>query len=71
MHSDPDIVRRAIAVGATGYLLKDTTSDEVLKAFQRVREGRPYVSHDLALEVAFRDSIGTINPLKALTVREL
>ena len=71
MHSEADIVRRAIAVGATGYLLKDTTSDEVLRAFQRVREGRPYVSHDLALEVAFRDLIGTINPLKALTVREL
>ena len=41
MHSDPVIVSRALEVGATGYVLKDTSSDEVLKAFQKVREGRP------------------------------
>ena len=44
MHSDPAIVRRALEVGATGYLLKDTSSDEVLKAFEKVREGRSYLS---------------------------
>lgn len=51
MHSDPVIVSRALEVGATGYVLKDTSSDEVLKAFQRVRENRPYLSHDLASEL--------------------
>ena len=43
MHSDPVIVSRVLEVGATGYVLKDTSSDEVLKAFQRVRENRPYL----------------------------
>jgi two-component system invasion response regulator UvrY len=38
MLSDPSIVIRAIEVGATGYVLKDATSDQVLEAFQRVRE---------------------------------
>ena len=33
MHADPVIVSRALEVGATGYVLKDTSSDEVLKAF--------------------------------------
>src|SRR5262249_46620979 len=32
MHSDPVIVSRALEVGATGYVLKDTSSDEVLSA---------------------------------------
>ena len=53
MHSDPVIVSRALEVGATGYVLKDTSSEEVLKAFQKVREGRLYLSHDLVCEVAF------------------
>jgi two-component system invasion response regulator UvrY len=71
MHSDPVIVSRALEVGATGYVLKDTSSDEVLKAFQKVRENRPYLSHDLASEVAFMEARGTSNPLKRMTVREL
>jgi two-component system, NarL family, invasion response regulator UvrY len=69
MHSDPLIVSRALEVGATGYVLKDTSSDEVLKAFQRVRENRPYLSHDLASEVAFMEARGTTNPLRRMTVR--
>jgi two-component system, NarL family, invasion response regulator UvrY len=71
MHSDPVIVSRALEVGATGYVLKDTSSDEVLKAFQKVRDGRPYLSHELASEVAFMEARGTTNPLKRMTVREL
>ena len=51
--------------------LKDTSSDELVKAFQRVRDGRPYLSHDLASEVAFMEARGTANPLKRMTVREL
>jgi two-component system invasion response regulator UvrY len=43
----------------------------VLKAFQRVRENRPYLSHDLASEVAFMEARGTTNPLRRMTVREL
>ena len=71
MHSDPVIVSRALEVGATGYVLKDTSPDEVLKAFQAVRDGRSYLSHDLALEVAFMETRGTTNPLKRMTMREL
>ena len=71
MHSDPVIVSRALEVGATGYVLKDTSSDELVKAFQRVRDGRPYLSHDLASAVAFLEARGTANPLKRMTVREL
>jgi len=47
MHSDPVIVSRVLEVGATGYVLKDTSSDEVLKAFQKVRENdQSLAAHD-------------------------
>ena len=39
-HTRSDL-SRALEVGATGYVLKDTSSEEVLKAFQKVREGSP------------------------------
>src|SRR4029078_6984564 len=71
MHSDPVIVSRALEGAAAAYVRKDTSSAEVLKAFQKVRDGRPYLSHDLASEVAFMEARGTANPLKRMTVREL
>jgi DNA-binding NarL/FixJ family response regulator len=70
MHSDPIIASRALEVGATGYVLKDTSPDEVLKAFQTVREGRPYLNRDLASEIVFMEARGITNPLKRLSVRE-
>src|SRR6516165_7742005 len=52
MHDDPMIAARALEAGATGYLLKDTSSDELMKAFDQVRSGKPYLSEDLATQVA-------------------
>src|ERR1700728_2546844 len=52
MHSDPIVVTRALQAGATGYVLKDTSSDELVKAFDKVRMGSPYLSNDLAMQVA-------------------
>ena len=70
MHSDPMIVARALEAGATGYLLKDTSSDELMKAFDQVRSGKPYLSKDLAMRVAFlRPHVG-LTPLVNLTSRE-
>ncbi len=71
MHSDPLIIRRALEAGATGYLLKDAPSEEFLKAFHTVRQGRPYLSHEVASEIAFSETRAHASPLQALTVREL
>lgn len=71
MHSDPMIIRRALEAGATGYLLKDARSEEFLKAFNCVRQGKPYLSHEMASEIAFSETRHNANPLKSLTVREL
>ena len=71
MHSDPIIVARALEAGATGYVLKDTSSAELLKAFERVRAGTPYLSGDLAMEVALVRTGVRPDPLAELTPREL
>src|SRR5215831_17475897 len=69
MHNDPAIAARALEAGATGYLLKDTSSDELMKAFDQVRSGKPYLSEDLAMRVALLGT-GVVNPLVDLTPRE-
>ena len=71
MHSDRMIVSRALEVGANGYLLNDTSSEEFMKAFRRVRDGLPYLNHDLASQIAFMEARGDRNPLSRMTLREL
>ena len=71
MHSDPIIAARALEAGATGYVLKDTSSDELMKAFDQVRSGTPYLSNDLAMQVALVRTGVRANPLADLTPREL
>lgn len=65
MHNDPVIVSRALELGATGYVLKDASAEEVLRAFRKVREGQRYISHGLASEVAFSRLRGRQTPFNA------
>ena len=71
MHSDPIIAARALEAGATGYVLKDTSSEELVKAFEKVRSGTPYLSADMAMQVALVQTGVRRNPLADLTPREL
>jgi len=71
MHSDPIIVARALEAGATGYVLKDTSSEDLLEAFEKVRAGTPYLSNELAMRVALVRTPARQNPLAELTPREL
>jgi len=71
MHSDPVIVVRALQAGATGYVIKDTSAQGFLDAFEKVRAGTPYLSDELAMPVALAQSPAGQNPLADLTPREL
>lgn len=42
MHHNPDYVLNAVQNGAAGYLLKDTTEDEILRAVRTVVTGELY-----------------------------
>jgi len=71
MHSDPIIASRALRTGATGYLVKDTSSEDLVQAVESVAAGTPYLSSDLAIQVALVDAEDARNPLADLTPREL
>ena len=71
MHSDPVIVARALRAGATGYVVKDTSSEELVVAFEKVRAGTPHLSSDLATQVALVSAGAHRDPLAGLTPREL
>ena len=71
MHSDPVIVARALRAGASGYVVKDTSPENFIEAFKKVRLGMRYLSDDLAMRVAFTNTPGRQNPLADLTPREL
>ncbi len=48
MHSSPRFVEAAFEAGAAGYLLKDSATDELLRAIRAVLTGRTYVSPAVA-----------------------
>lgn len=70
MHGDPVIARRALKAGATGFLVKDTGPKTFLEAIEKVRRNQPYISHDMAVEVALLGSRARAEQVD-LTSREL
>jgi two-component system, NarL family, invasion response regulator UvrY len=71
MHRDPNVVSRALEAGAAGYILKDAAVEDLLKAFQAVQVGNPYLSDELASQVAMARTPLRQNPLAQLTPGEL
>lgn len=71
MHSDPVIVARALQAGAIGYVVKDTSAENFIEAFKSVLVGTPYLSDELAMQVALANTAARQNPLADLTPREL
>lgn len=52
MHPQEQYAIRALKLGASGYLTKDTASDELLIAVKKVSEGGKYISQSLAENLA-------------------
>ncbi|WP_194787609.1 response regulator [Pseudomonas sp. UFMG81] len=48
MHTDPDLIMRALESGAHGYLLKDTTATELEQALAALRNEERYLSPAIA-----------------------
>jgi len=53
MRSDRNSFMSAIEAGATGYVIKDSPTDEFVKAVEQTRLGRRYIDPQLALNLAF------------------
>ena len=48
MHNNEDYIMRAVEAGAIGYILKDSSSDEIVKAIRTVATGEKYFSSTVA-----------------------
>lgn len=54
MHRDPGMFRRALDLGARGYLLKDSAVAEIAACLHMVASGRAYISPALSSELLDR-----------------
>ena len=71
MNDDPAVVTTALEAGASGYLLKDSPSEELVKAVERVRAGMPYLSHQLVTQIVFQKERLRPDPLSNFAQREI
>jgi DNA-binding NarL/FixJ family response regulator len=70
MHADSEHVHRALAAGATGYVLKGGATGEIVTAVRAVHGGRQYLSPALAAAAAPAGAAGARSPLDSLSARE-
>lgn len=75
MHQNVSFVRRAIAAGADGYLVKTDCGQEILSAIDQIQQGQTYISRSLEADFSenmlnsFRDT-SSARTFKDLTRRE-
>jgi DNA-binding NarL/FixJ family response regulator len=48
MHADSDVIRKAIAAGAVGYLVKDCTTEEIVRTVRQAADDDTALSQELA-----------------------
>jgi DNA-binding NarL/FixJ family response regulator len=77
MHDELIYAERLIAAGASGYIMKQAASDQLLVALRRVLAGGTYLSESLAENLERTRRVGpnagmaTVDPVKRLSNREL
>ena len=75
MHEDTVYSLRVIQAGGHGFLSKESTSDEIVDALQRIFEGQMVFRHDHLLQrprnLPGRDASGTVAGIGFLTDREM
>lgn len=74
MHSDRRFVIEMLKVGASGYLLKDSASEELTLAIRAVAANQPYLSPKIT-DVVIKDYLGALSKTEptaftVLTARE-
>jgi two-component system invasion response regulator UvrY len=69
-HDDVMHARRALRLGALGFLSKRTAPETLLEAVRTVAAGQRYIDPKLAQEIALADVAGPVSPLELLSERE-
>jgi DNA-binding NarL/FixJ family response regulator len=49
MNNEPDFILRSVEAGASGYLLKNASTSEIVEAIKKVMAGKQHFSSDVAL----------------------
>lgn len=72
VYEDPDRIFRALRAGASGYLLKRSTPEEVLNAMRDIQQGGGAMSGEIARKVVayFREQADVKPEVEELTPRE-
>jgi DNA-binding NarL/FixJ family response regulator len=70
MHADPAYIRAAFQAGASGYILKQSLSDELTQALHTVLRGQTYVTPLIAKDVVDGVLSSDQQPLIELTARQ-
>ena len=75
MHSTNEYIRRALAAGARGYLLKESAGTEVVQAVRTVHGGSRYLSARVSEQILDeypqpREAASAADPLALLSPRE-
>jgi DNA-binding NarL/FixJ family response regulator len=72
MNEDPDLAVEAMRSGASGYLLKSSAAEELLRAIQMALRGKPYITPLIArgMQKSFIKNPGAKGQAKVLTPRQ-
>jgi len=70
MHEDTIFSSRALQAGARGYVTKSAAPEVLVEAVRLVAQGKLYISHEMAQELALQMLPGRDNPIDALSARE-
>lgn len=71
-HSEPPLPARLLDIGASGYLTKGASAEELISAVNAVHRGERYIGSEIAQQLALSLLPGTPqSPFQELTAREL
>lgn len=71
MYDDHNRITKMLKAGAKGYVLKNTSKDELLNAINTVKSGESYFSKQVSDSIIKENTQRTPNPISLLTKREL
>ncbi len=75
MNNEPDFILRSVQAGASGYLLKNASTSEIVEAIKKVMAGKQHFSSDVALammQASLSEKNNTQHPQEEiLTPREV
>jgi two-component system response regulator NreC len=70
MHNDPELAREALRSGATGFVLKESAKEELIRAVRLAADGRTYLNPELGAKLATETSVPPASP-DDLSAREI